>query len=89
MNLLIYEQNDKHLSRYLPIIRDSPVYPVIMDSNRTVCSLPPIINGNHSKISVHTRNVFIELTATDKTKLEICNNILVAMFSQYTEEKFT
>lgn len=60
-----------------------------MDSERTVCSLPPIINGNHSKISVHTRNVFIELTATDKTKLEICNNILVAMFSQYTEEKFT
>lgn len=88
-SLLNLEQNDKNLSRYLPIIRDSPVYPVILDSKRMVCSLPPIINGNHSKIGLHTRNVFIELTATDKTKLEICNNILVSMFSQYTEEKFT
>ena len=88
-SLLTLDQNDKHLSRYLPIIRDSPVYPVILDSKRTVCSLPPIINGDHSKIGLHTRNVFIELTATDKTKLEICNNIIVAMFSQYTEEKFT
>ena len=82
-------QKDKVLSRYLPIIRDSPVYPVIYDSNKTVCSLPPVINGNHSKISPSTRNVFIEITALDKTKVEIVNHILVAMFSQYTEEPFT
>ncbi len=71
------------------IIRDSPVYPVIYDNQRTVCSLPPIINGNHSKISPETRNVFIEITAIDKTKVEIVNNILVTMFSQYTDEPFT
>jgi phenylalanyl-tRNA synthetase beta subunit len=47
----------------------SPVYPVIYDANRTVCSLPPIINGEHSKISLSTRNVFIECTATDLTKV--------------------
>lgn len=82
-------QNDKHLSRYLHIIRDSPVYPVILDANRTVCSMPPIINSNHSKISLKTRNVFIDITATDKTKAEIVNNIIVAMFSQYTSEPFT
>jgi phenylalanyl-tRNA synthetase beta chain len=82
-------QNDKSLSRYLPIIRDSPVYPVIYDSKRTVCSLPPVINGDHSKISPSTRNVFIEITALDKTKVEIVNHILVTMFSHYTEEPFT
>jgi phenylalanyl-tRNA synthetase beta chain len=82
-------QNDKHLNRYLHIIRDSSVYPVIYDSNRTVCSLPPIINGDHSKISTKTKNVFIEITAVDKTKVEVVNNILVAMFSQYTEDQFT
>lgn len=87
--MLMPFQNDKHLSRFLPIIRDSPVYPVIFDSKRTVCSLPPIINGEHSKISTKTKNVFIEITALDKTKVEIVNNILVAMFSQYTEEQFT
>jgi phenylalanyl-tRNA synthetase beta chain len=33
----------KHLKPYVPIIKDSPVYPVIMDSQETVLSLPPII----------------------------------------------
>lgn len=84
-----FYEDDKHLSRYLPIIRDSPVYPVILDSNRTVCSLPPVINSDHSKISVNTRNVFIDVTATDKTKVEVVINIIVAMFSQYTEDQFT
>jgi phenylalanyl-tRNA synthetase beta chain len=42
---------------------------VIYDAKRTVCSLPPIINGEHSKISLSTRNVFIECTATDLTKV--------------------
>jgi len=65
------------------------VYPVVLDANRTVCSLPPIINGDHSKITLDTRNVLIEVTATDRTKAEIVTNMLVAMFSQYCDEAFT
>ena len=84
-----FYEKDRHLSRYLHIIRDSPVYPVIYDANRVVCSLPPIINGTHSKITTQTKNVFIEITATDRTKVEVVCNILVSMFSQYTTEKFT
>ncbi|KAI4205329.1 MAG: hypothetical protein LQ346_001477 [Caloplaca aetnensis] len=89
VEMMKFFDNDRHLSRYLPIIRDSPVYPVIYDSKRIVCSIPPIINGNHSKITLNTRNVFVDMTATDRTKLDICLNILVSMFSQYTEEPFT
>ena len=51
--------------------------------------MPPIVNSNHSKITLKTRNVFIDITATDRTKAEIVNNILVCMFSQYTSEPFT
>jgi phenylalanyl-tRNA synthetase beta chain len=87
--LMQFYENDKHLGKYLHIIRDSPVYPVIFDSQKTVCSLPPIINGNHSKITLKTKNVFMEITATDRTKLEIVNNIMVSMFSQYCAEPFT
>lgn len=86
--IMEFYENDKHLAKFLPIIQDSPVYPVILDSNRTVCSLPPIINSNHSKISVDTKNVFIDVTGTDKTKTEIVIQTLVAMFSMYCEEKF-
>ncbi|KAK0619728.1 phenylalanyl-tRNA synthetase beta chain [Immersiella caudata] len=87
--LMSFYESDKHLSRYLHIIRDKPVYPAIFDANRVVCSLPPIINGDHSKITLNTTNVFIEITATDQTKLDIVCNIMVAMFSKYCEEQFT
>lgn len=87
--LMQFYETDRHLGRYLHIIRDKPVYPVIFDANRTVCSLPPIINGDHSKITLDTKNVFIEITATDQTKLDIVCNIMVAMFSKYCEEEFT
>ncbi|RWA12037.1 hypothetical protein EKO27_g3083 [Xylaria grammica] len=82
------EMDDKHLGKYLHIIRDAPRYPVIYDSKGVVCSLPPIINGDHSKITLDTTNVFIELTATDQTKLEIICNSIVTMFAQYCSEPF-
>ena len=87
--MMEFYAKDKHLSRFLPIIRDKPLYPIIYDSKRTVLSMPPIINSNHSKITLDTRDVFIDITATDKTKLELVNHILVAMFSQYCAEPFT
>ncbi|RPA85230.1 phenylalanyl-tRNA synthetase [Ascobolus immersus RN42] len=80
---------DKNLGKYLPIIRDSPLYPVVLDVEGNVCSLPPIINSERSKITLDTKNVFIEVTATDKTKVEIVTNMLVAMFSMYCAEPFT
>ncbi|KAJ5678927.1 Phenylalanine--tRNA ligase beta subunit [Penicillium macrosclerotiorum] len=87
--LMTFYEKHQQLGKYLHIIRDSPVYPVIYDSKRTVCSLPPIINGDHSKITLDTTNVLIEITALDRTKLEIVNRMMVTMFSQYTSEPFT
>ena len=74
---------DQKLKHYLHIIRDSPVYPVIYDSKRRVLSLPPIINGDHSKISLETKNVLIECTATDLQRAKIVLDTMVAMFSGY------
>ncbi|AQZ19107.1 FRS1 (YLR060W) [Zygosaccharomyces parabailii] len=86
-----YKQPDQknNLGRFVHIIEDSPVFPVIKDRNGTVCSLPPLINSEHSKISLNTKNVFIEITGTDKTKSEIVLDQLVAMFSRYCKEPFT
>lgn len=77
------------LKAFLPIIQDSPVYPVIYDAEGTVLSLPPIINGHHSRITLDTKNVFIECTATDLTKARVVLDTLVCMFSQYCSEPFT
>lgn len=86
--LMEFYEKDKNLGKYLHIVRDSPVYPVIYDSERNVCSLPPIINSNHSKISLNTKNVFIEVTGTDRTKTEIVINQMVAMFAGYCDVPF-
>ncbi|KAI7993257.1 Phenylalanine--tRNA ligase beta subunit, cytoplasmic [Camellia lanceoleosa] len=53
-------------------------------------SLPPIINGAHSAITLKTKNVFIECTATDLTKGDIIFLLFfkVTMFSVYCERKF-
>merc|ERR1719297_640629 len=80
---------DSHLKPYLPIIKDSPVYPVIYDANDVVLSLPPIVNGEHSKITLNTKNIFFEVTATDLTKASIVLDTLVTMFSQYCDKPFT
>ncbi|KAG5676763.1 hypothetical protein PVAND_006572 [Polypedilum vanderplanki] len=86
--LMNFYSNHAQLKSYLPIIKDSPVYPVIYDSRNTILSLPPIINGDHSKISVDSKNIFIECTATDLTKAKIVLDTMVTLFSQYCSEPF-
>jgi phenylalanyl-tRNA synthetase beta chain len=78
----------KHIKPYVDIISSSPVYPIIRDKNNVVLSLPPIINGEHSKITLNTTDVFIECTGTDLTKVNIVLNIVVTMFSEYCSSKF-
>ncbi|KAL7540929.1 hypothetical protein ACHAXR_010486 [Thalassiosira sp. AJA248-18] len=79
----------KHLKPYVPIIKHSELYPVVLDSEGTVLSLPPIINGSKSRITLGTKNVFIECTATDLTKANIVLDTVVAMFSEYAAVPFS
>ncbi|XP_076174301.1 phenylalanine--tRNA ligase beta subunit isoform X2 [Ptiloglossa arizonensis] len=81
--------NHAQLKQYLHIIQDSPVFPIVQDSNGIILSLPPIINGNHSKITLSTKNVFIECTATDLTKARVVLDTIVCAFSQYCKTKYT
>jgi phenylalanyl-tRNA synthetase beta chain len=54
-----------------------------------VLSLPRIIYSDHSKISLATRNVLIEVTATDANKAHVVLSTIVAMFSQYCTQPFS
>lgn len=89
LNFYREDPSAKHLKPYTDIIYDSSVYPVIYDSANTVLSLPPIINSKHSRIQLHTKNVFIECTGTDLTKANIVLDTVVTMFSEYCENPFT
>mmetsp|Transcript_17674 Transcript_17674/g.35610 ORF Transcript_17674/g.35610 Transcript_17674/m.35610 type:complete len:614 (-) Transcript_17674:353-2194(-) len=83
------KKNNSPLKPYVPIIEGSSVYPVVMDSKDRVLSLPPLINGQHSRISASTKNVLIECTCTDYTKGTIVLNTMIAMFSQYSSTPFS
>ncbi|XP_056297065.1 phenylalanine--tRNA ligase beta subunit isoform X2 [Pseudoliparis swirei] len=89
VQLMSLYKADSHLKHFLHIIEDAPAYPVIYDSRGVVLSMPPIINGDHSKISMNTKNVFVECTATDLTKAKIVLDVIVTMFSEYCAEPFT
>src|SRR3989449_11022576 len=52
--------------RYSTFPPDSCLYPILSDSKNPVLSFPPIINGNETKVSASTKNLFIDVTSTDK-----------------------
>jgi len=83
----IYEK-DSFMKQYVPIIKNKPRYPLIKDASGVICSLPPIINGEHSKITLKTKNVFIEVTGTDWAKTNIVLDTMVTMFSEYCSVPF-
>ena len=42
-------------------------FPVIYDSRGTVLSFPPIVNGNATKVTTKTKDLFVDVTSTDLT----------------------
>jgi phenylalanyl-tRNA synthetase beta chain len=83
-----YKKNDQKLKAFVPLIESSAVVPVLTDARGTVLSLPPLINGSVSAISLETKDVFIECTATDLHKAKIVLNTVVTMFSEHCANPF-
>ena len=82
-------KDDPKLGKYLHLLKGKEKYPVMMDSNGVIMSLPPIINSQHTKMTLNTHNVLLDITGTDLTKCEIVLNTLIAMFSVYCKNPFT
>lgn len=89
LELLDLLSNEAKLKHYVHLLKGEPLFPAIIDSEGRIMSVPPLINSDHSKIRVDTRNVFIEVTAKDLTKANIVLNTLIAMFSVYCADPFT
>ena len=63
------------------IIKDHPRYPVLIDADNQVLSLPPIINSNDlGRVIEGTRNLFVEVTGTHElTTLQTLNIMITAL----------
>ncbi|MFX0141176.1 MAG: phenylalanine--tRNA ligase subunit beta [Candidatus Hodarchaeota archaeon] len=62
---------------YASLIRDSPLYPVIIDSEETFLSLPPIINSVDTAVDPDTKNLFFEITCLDEQVARTALNVLL------------
>ena len=60
--------------------------PIIIDNKDNILSVPPIINSDLTKISTNTKDVFIEITATDKHKAVIALKVLFHSFGLYSKD---
>lgn len=68
--------------KYAHIIRDKPLYPMLMDSRGEVLSFPPIINSILTELSEETRNIFIDITGTDFDAISYALNILTTTLEE-------
>ena len=87
--LMAILKEDPKLGKYLYLLEGKEKYPVMMDSKGIIMSLPPIINSQHTKMTLNTHNVLLDVTGLDYTKCEIVLNTLIAMFSIYSKTPFT
>jgi phenylalanyl-tRNA synthetase beta chain len=73
---------EMHTGReYAWIVEGFEEYPMILDAKRMVLSMPPIINGEYTRIDETTRDLFIDVTGTDLKAITEVLNIIVTTFA--------
>jgi phenylalanyl-tRNA synthetase beta chain len=51
-------------------------YPLLVDKDGKVLSMPPVINGELTRVSIQTRNLFLDITGTDHKAVEKSLHVL-------------
>ncbi|BBL45500.1 phenylalanine--tRNA ligase beta subunit [Nanobdella aerobiophila] len=65
-------------------------YPILIDNNNNIISMPPIINSNKiGKLDNNTRNIFIDISGTDLEKMIIALNIILLTLYEWGGEIYS
>lgn len=73
---------EMHTGReYAWIVEGFEEYPMILDSKKMVLSMPPIINGEYTRIDEATQDIFIDITGTDLKAINEVLNIITTTFA--------
>jgi phenylalanyl-tRNA synthetase beta chain len=72
---------------YAHLLQGKKKYPIFVDSNNKILSMPPIINSQDmGKITQDTRDIFIECSGHNLNILKKTLNILITMFAEMKGE---
>ena len=64
-------------TEYAHLLKDMTAYPLLVDSEDRVLSMPPIINSDGTKVAADTTDVFIDVTGPDRNAITRSLNVLV------------
>jgi phenylalanyl-tRNA synthetase beta chain len=71
----ILEKHEKGTA-YKQLVDWAPRYPLLIDKAGKVLSMPPIINGELTRVTSKTTDLFLDVTGTDYTAVERGLNVL-------------
>ncbi|MGL4669775.1 MAG: phenylalanine--tRNA ligase subunit beta [Methanobacteriaceae archaeon] len=77
----ILDNHDKGLD-YAHLLDEFERYPLILDKNDNVLSMPPIINGELTKLKNSTENIVVDVTGTDEKVVNQTLNIICSSFAE-------
>ncbi|MCL2115020.1 MAG: phenylalanine--tRNA ligase subunit beta [Methanobrevibacter sp.] len=77
----ILERHEKG-SKYSHLVSVYDKYPLIIDKNNDILSMPPIINGELTKLTEDTKNILVDVTGTDKEAVKQTLNIISSSFGE-------
>ena len=77
----ILEENEKG-KKYAHLLEGFDKYPMITDSEGKILSMPPIINGNLTRLEEDTHTIIVDVTGTDKKAVEQSLNIICCSFAE-------
>lgn len=67
---------------YADLINKFDRYPLILDKDDQVLSMPPIINGELTKLKAGTTNLLVDVTGTDEIAVNQTLNIICSSFGE-------
>ena len=76
----ILERHDKGIA-FRHLVDSAPKYPLLVDKEGKVLSMPPIINGELTRLTSKTTNLFLDVTGTDFAAVERSLSILATALS--------
>lgn len=75
---------------YAHLLKDQEKYPVFIDSNNKILSMPPIINSNETgRITTETKSLFIECSGSDFNILKKTLNIIITTLADMGAEIYS
>jgi phenylalanyl-tRNA synthetase beta chain len=81
----ILETHPKGMA-FAGLLANHEKYPILMDDTGTVLSMPPIINSEATRVTIDTKDVFIDVTGLDTHRISRALSIMVTSILEWDPE---